>query len=104
MSGSLIYFGGVITGVALVYFHQKGCEKAVSQCKRRYKSMNNKLKADNERLERTCTYYETSRVMNESYKRGYEEGRRDPMSEAERFALAFQGKNAFFRGPDYTVK
>lgn len=89
----MVYVGGIATGVMLLVANRQSVIKAVEQEKRRSQANIERMKAENTRLLDELNM----RNYNSAYNQGIAEGRKSPMTEAERFAESFEGKRVSFR-------
>ena len=87
---------GTSAGVGVMVWHTRGVEKAVSKVRttkdaeiRQLRELNLQLRMDSDTVER-------SRDCADAYRRGRQDGRSDPMTDAERFAKTFERRRVQF--------
>ena len=86
IGGVLLFVAGVATGGSAVWYNRRSIDGAVKP-----------VRKENERL-KTCAWedrleYETERA----YRKGYNAGRKDPMTDVERFADTLDKNDVTFR-------
>ena len=91
---ALSFTAGVITGAALMMANRWSIKKAVEI----ERSRSEDIREENCRMREemmNLTHHSDCRA---AYEKGKREGRKDPVSNAERFARNFEGRNVQFRG------
>lgn len=98
MFGHIVtYVGGIATGIALLAINRRSVEAAVAQNRNRSDAEIRRLREENNQLRGERDFYVQEKVRETSYRAGYDCGRENPLSEAEKFAKQFAGKNVTFR-------
>lgn len=93
----LYYLAGIATGAGLLIFHQKTVETAVVKVRKERDAEVRHLREDNYRLRTDLDSFQRSSDCTDAYRRGFQKGRSDPMTQAEQFAKNFEGRNVQFR-------
>ena len=93
----LYYLAGIATGASLLIFHQKTVEKAVAKVRNERDAEVRRLREDNYRMRADLDSIQRSSDCTDAYRRGFQKGRSDPMTQAEKFAKNFEGRNVQFR-------
>lgn len=91
---ALIYAAGVVTGFALMIANRYSVKKAVEL----ERSRSDQLREENRRMRDELVNFTHASDCRDAYRRGRQEGREDPVNEAERFARQWEGKRVQFRG------
>lgn len=91
---ALIYAAGVLTGIALMAYNRHSVQKAVDNERAR----SEQLRRENQMLREDLASLNRASDCRDAYRRGRQEGREDPVSNAERFARNFEGRKVEFRG------
>jgi hypothetical protein len=91
---ALIYAAGVVTGFALMIANRYSVKKAVEL----ERSRNDQLREENRRMRDELVNFTHASDCRDAYRRGRQEGREDPVNQAERFARQWEGKRVQFRG------
>lgn len=91
---ALLYAAGVLTGFALMIANRWSVKKAVEHERGR----SDALREENRRMREELLSFTHASDCRDAYHRGRQEGRNDPMTQAERFARNFEGRRVEFRG------
>lgn len=85
---------GLITGVAIMILNRWSVKKAVDA----ERSRSDALREENRRMRDELINFSHASDCRDAYHRGKQDGRKDPMTQTERFARNFEGKKVEFRG------
>ncbi len=85
---------GLITGIAVMVLNRYSVKKAVEAERNR----SDGLREENRRMRDELMNLNHASDCRDAYRRGKQEGREDPMTQAERFARNFEGRKVEFRG------
>lgn len=91
---ALIYAAGVLTGAALMAANRWSIKKAVEI----ERSRGEEIRRENHRMRDELMNLTHASDCRDAYRRGRQEGREDPMTNAERFARNFEGRKVQFKG------
>lgn len=91
---ALLYAAGVLTGFALMIANRWSVKKAVEH----ERSRSDSLREENRRMREELINFTHASDCRDAYRRGRQEGREDPVTQAERFARSFEGRKVEFRG------
>lgn len=91
---ALIYAAGVFTGVALMIANRCSVKKAVDH----ERSRSDALRRENEKLREEISAMMWANDTRNARRRGFEEGRKSPLTQAEQLIDSFGGRNVEIRG------
>lgn len=91
---ALIYAAGVVTGFALMIANRWSVKKAVEH----ERSRSDALREENRRMRDELMSFTHASDCRDAYHRGRQDGRDDPMNQAERFARQWEGRRVTFKG------
>lgn len=83
------YLGGIITGVTLLFANRRSIDAALAKQEKAYGVEIDRLNRENAGLRRDLDAFVRNRDCSDAYRRGKQDGRNDPVTEAERFAQNF---------------
>lgn len=83
------YLGGIITGVTILYANRRSIDAALAKQEKTYCAEIDRLNRENAKLRCDLDAFVRNRDCSDAYRRGRQEGRNDPVTEAERFAQNF---------------
>jgi len=87
IAGVLLFIAGVMTGGGAVYYNQYSIRQATAS-----------LRRENEKLKDSAVEDAMKYTGDRAYRKGFQDGRRNPMTGAEQFAETFEGMRAQFGG------
>lgn len=96
IGGILLYVAGMATGITALAMHQKEVRRAVVAVEKRKDAEIAKLRTANMRLQEDAGILQQASDCADAFRRGKSAGRANPMTDAERFARTFDGKNVRF--------
>ena len=86
----LAYIGGILTGAGLLIANHKCIENALRKSESKYQKEMGQLRTANAELRRKYDDLERSMDCTNAFRRGRQQGRNELMTDAERFATAWE--------------
>lgn len=91
---ALLFAAGVLTGVALMVINRHSVQKAVEA----ERSRGDQLRRENAQLRDDLSAMMQANDCRIARQRGFEDGRKSPLNQAERLVESFAGRNVSIRG------
>ena len=86
------YVAGIFTGAALIYANKRSVQAALTNQRKRQDADMQRMMRENASLRQEVDSLTRSHDCADAYRRGKRDGRNDPVSNAEKFAKNFEGR------------
>ena len=96
IGGILLFVAGLIVGAGTLALHNREVRREVKKVEDRKNAEITKLRTAYARLQEDAGMLQQTSDCADAYRRGKNAGRAEPMTQAERFAKTFEGKNVKF--------